>query len=212
MRFILPKRRDIEKAHEHDPLDLYYHPITGFGYRRRLAMALTLLGQGTFGRLLEIGYGSGILLPELGRRAREVHGVDLHENPDLVERMVRAHGTTASLRTGDIYSLPYPDAHFDAVICLSVMEHLTDLDWACAEMRRVLAPGGVAVLGFPVRNAMTTLFFRVVGYDAAEIHPSSHREVLAALGRAFAVERTLRLPAVLPVGLGLYMTCRCRKT
>ena len=211
MRLILPKRRDIEKAHEHDPLDLYYHPLTGFGYRRRLAMALTLLGEGPFGRLLEIGYGSGILLPELGRRAREVHGVDLHENPDLVERMARAHGITVSLTTGDIYSLPYPDAHFDAVVCLSVIEHLTDLDRACAEMRRVLAPAGVAVLGFPVRNVITTLFFRAVGYDAAEIHPSSHRDVLAALCRTFTVERTLRLPAVLPVNLGLYVTCGCRK-
>lgn len=212
MRFILPKRGDIEKSHEGDPLDLYYHPITGFGYRRRLAMALTLLGEGSYTRLLEIGYGSGILLPELGRRAREVHGVDLHENPGLVERMVRAHGTTASLRTGDIYSLLYPDAHFGAVVCLSVMEHLTDLDRACAEVRRVLAPGGVAVIGFPVRNAITTVFFRAVGYNADEIHPSTHRDILAALGRGFAVERVLRFPAFLPANLGLYVACRCRKT
>ena len=211
MRLILPKRKDIEKAHEHDPLDFYYHPLTGFGYRRRLAMALTLLGEGIFGRLLEIGYGSGILLPELGRRAREVHGVDLHANTEPVDRMLRSHGMTATLRSGDIYALPYADGDFDAVVCLSVMEHLTDLDKACGEARRVLAPGGLAVFGFPVRNVLTTAFFRAVGYDAAQIHPSSHRDVLASLGRAFAVERMLRLPAVLPVDLGLYVTCRCRK-
>ena len=209
---ILPKRELIEKSHEDDPLDFYYHPITGFGYRHRLTMALTLLGEGPFGRLLEIGYGSGILLPELGRRAREVHGVDIHQNPDRVERMVRAHGATASLCTGDIYALPYPEAHFDAVICLSVLEHLTDLRRACAEIRRVLTPAGAAVLGFPVRNAITTAFFRAVGYTAAEIHPSTHRDILAAARRDFAVERVLRYPAFLPAGVGLYVACRCRKS
>lgn len=211
MALILPKRELIGKSHDRDPLDFYYHPITGFGYRRRLAMGLGLLGEGIFGRLLEIGYGSGILLLELARRAREVHGLDLHVNTGPVERMLQAHGVTATLRSGDIYALPYPDGHFDAVVCLSVMEHLTELDKACGEVRRVLAPGGVAVFGFPVRNALTTGFFRAVGYDADDIHPSTHRAILAALGRGFAVERVQRFPAVLPADLGLYVACRCRR-
>lgn len=211
MALILPKRELIEKSSEDDPLDFYYHPVTGFGYRRRLVMGLALLGNGIFGRLLEIGYGSGILFLELARRARQVHGLDLHANTEPVERMLRAHGVTAALRTGDIHTLPYADSHFDAVVCLSVMEHLTELDKACGEVRRVLAPGGVAVFGFPVRNAFTTGFFRAVGYDADEIHPSTHRAILAALGRGFAVERVQRFPAFLPADLGLYVACRCRK-
>ncbi len=212
MALILPKRELIEKSSEDDPLDFYYHPVTGFGYRRRLVMGLALLGEGIFGRLLEIGYGSGILLPELARRAREVHGVDIHQNVEPVERMLRTYGVTAALRVGDLFALPYPDGHFDAVVCLSVMEHLTELDKACAEVHRVLAPGGVAVFGFPVRNAITTTFFRVVGYDADEIHPSTHRDILAALARGLAVERVLRFPAFLPANLGLYVACRCRKS
>jgi ubiquinone/menaquinone biosynthesis C-methylase UbiE len=211
MRLRLPQRDFIEKSHDDDPLDFYYYPITGYVYRRRLAMALSLLGPGPFGRLLEIGFGSGILLPELARRAREVHGVDIHGKIDAVERMLRAHGATAALCTGDIFALPYPDDHFDAVICLSVLEHLTELDRACAQIRRVLAPGGAGVLGFPVRNLITTAFFRAVGYDEREIHPSTHRDILAAGQRAFAVERVLRFPAPLPVDLALYVVCRCLK-
>lgn len=211
MALVLPKRELIEKSHADDPLDFYYYPVTGVVYRRRLVMALTLLGEGPFGRLLEIGYGSGILLPELARRAREVHGVDIHQNVVPVERMLRAHGVTAALRVGDLFALPYADGHFDAVVCLSVLEHLTELDRACAEFRRVLAPAGVAVFGFPVQNAITTAFFRAVGYDAAEIHPSTHRDILAAARRAFAVDRVLRYPAFLPADMGLYVACRCRK-
>lgn len=212
MALVLPKRELIEKSHADDPLDFYYHPLSGIVYRRRLVMALTLLGEGPFGRLLEVGYGSGILLPELARRARDVHGVDIHPNVGSVERMLRAHGVTAALRVGDLFALPYPDGHFEALVCLSVLEHLTELDRAFAEIRRVLAPAGAAVLGFPVRNAITTTFFRAVGYDAAEIHPSSHRDILAAARRAFTVDRVLRYPALLPADVGLYVTCRCRKS
>ncbi len=210
MRLILPQREDIKKSHEGDPLEFYYRPIAGLVYRRRLVMGLRLLGEGPFGRLLEIGYGSGILFPELGRRAREVHGLDIHANTEPVERMLQKLRIAATLRVGDIYALPYADRHFDAVVCLSVLEHLTELEKACAEMRRVIAPGGVGVFGFPVRNAITTAFFRAVGYDATEIHPSSQRDILGALRRGFAVERVLRFPAFLPMSFGLYVACRCR--
>jgi ubiquinone/menaquinone biosynthesis C-methylase UbiE len=211
MALLLPRRELMEVSSDEDPLEFYYHPIAGLVYRRRLAMGLELLGDGPFGRLLDIGYGSGILFPELGRRARELHGLDVHEKTAPVERMLAAHGLAAALRVGDIYALPYPDGHFDAVMCLSVLEHLIDLDRACGEVRRVLAPGGVTVFGYPVRNPMTTSLFRVVGYDARTIHPSSHRNILAAARRAFTVERVLRLPGFLPVDLGLYGACRCRR-
>jgi len=211
VRLILPRRADIEKSHEDDPLEFYYRPVTGLVYRRRLAMGLSLLGAGPFGRLLEIGYGSGILFPELARRAQEVHGLDIHRNTEPVERMLAKLGIAATLRVGDIYALPYADRWFDAVVCFSVMEHLTELDKACAEVRRILMPNGVAVIGFPVRNALTTALFRSVGYNAEEIHPSTHRDIVAALGRAFAVERVLRLPPLVPMDLGLYVACRCRK-
>jgi 2-polyprenyl-3-methyl-5-hydroxy-6-metoxy-1,4-benzoquinol methylase len=211
MALVLPRRELIEKSSEDDPLEFYYRPVAGLVYRRRLAMGLSLLGPGPFGRLLEIGYGSGILFPELARRAREVHGLDIHPNTAPVEQMLRKLGIAATLRVGDIYAPPYDEESFDAVVCLSVMEHLTELDKACAEVRRILAPGGVAAIGFPVRNALTTALFRSVGYDAQEIHPSSHRDIVAALGRAFAVERVLRLPPLVPMDLGLYAACRCRK-
>lgn len=211
MGFVLPKRELMEKSHADDPLDFYYHPLTGPLYRRRLRMGLRLLGEGVFDRLLDIGYGSGILFPELSRRARDLHGLDVHENTAPVERLLRAHGIAATLRVGSIYTLPYPDGNFEAVTCLSVLEHLTDLDRACREVRRVLAPGGTAVLGFPVRNAVTTALFRAVGFDANAGHPSGHRDILAALGRAFAVEAVVRLPRLLPLDLGLYAACRCRR-
>ncbi|HEY1365855.1 MAG TPA: class I SAM-dependent methyltransferase [Gaiellaceae bacterium] len=47
---------------------------------------------------------------------------------------------------GDGTSTPYPDGHFGAATCLSVIEHGLPLDEFFAEMRRILVPGGYLVI------------------------------------------------------------------
>ncbi len=42
-----------------------------------------------------------------------------------------------------------PDASFDVVLCMSVLEHLWEPQQALDEMRRLLAPGGVCLLNVP---------------------------------------------------------------
>ena len=46
--------------------------------------------------------------------------------------------------------IPRPDAAYDAVICSHVLEHVPDDRAAMRELRRVLAPGGFAVLQVPI--------------------------------------------------------------
>jgi predicted SAM-dependent methyltransferase len=93
-----------------------------------------------------------------------------------------------------------------------VLEHVTELEAALSEFHRVLRPGGVAVLGFPVRNLVTDAFFRIVGYKPREIHPSGHRDILAAVRehQGFVAEREERFPAIVPLDLAGYAGCRCR--
>jgi SAM-dependent methyltransferase len=56
----------------------------------------------------------------------------------------------------DVTDLQFPDASFDAVICNHVLEHVPDDRRAMSEIRRVLAPGGWAMLLVPdVRDAAT---------------------------------------------------------
>ncbi len=49
----------------------------------------------------------------------------------------------------DVTSLPFGDRAFDAVICNHVLEHVPDDRAAMHELRRVLAPGGWAILLVP---------------------------------------------------------------
>jgi len=61
---------------------------------------------------------------------------------------------TGSLCAADATSLPYTDARFDLVIANHVLEHVED-DWrALAEIRRVLRPGGFAILQVPVAQRL----------------------------------------------------------
>jgi SAM-dependent methyltransferase len=54
------------------------------------------------------------------------------------------------LIAADLTNLPFEDGDFDAVICSHVLEHVPDDRRAMSEMRRVLAPGGVALLMVPL--------------------------------------------------------------
>ncbi len=44
--------------------------------------------------------------------------------------------------TGDIRDIPYPDNHFDRVMCISALEHIERPAEAIKELWRVLKPGG----------------------------------------------------------------------
>jgi 2-polyprenyl-3-methyl-5-hydroxy-6-metoxy-1,4-benzoquinol methylase len=212
MSLTLPPRSLVTKPDPDDPIDYYYKPLTAPLYRARLRDALELLGDGPFDALLEVGYGSGVLLPELARRAKTLTGIDVHEGREGVAQMAASLGLNVTLLDASLFELPFDDDSFDALVCLSVLEHLRELDEALGELRRVVRPGGVLVLGVPVRNAATNSFFRLVGYDPATIHPSSHRDVEAAVDRspALRLERQLHFPRVLPVDFAAYVSFRCR--
>ncbi len=62
-------------------------------------------------------------------------------------RWLRAPGR--QLVQASLMDLPFPDETFDCVICSEVIEHIAREDISLADMVRVLAPGGMLVLGTP---------------------------------------------------------------
>lgn len=214
MRLLLPPRDVVTKPDADDPIDYYYRPLTRHLYRARLRDALIALGDEPYPSLLDVGYGSGVFLPELARRTRRLVAVDVHEGRDGVAGMVVRLGLEVELLDASLYALPFEDGEFDALVCVSVLEHLEDLGGALAELRRIVSPGGLLVIGTPVRNAGTSSFFRLVGYDPTEIHPSSHRDIEGAIAalQGLELERRLHFPRLLPLGLGAYVTFGCRVT
>ncbi|MSR05505.1 MAG: class I SAM-dependent methyltransferase [Gemmatimonadetes bacterium] len=134
-------------------------------------------------RLLDLGCGAGTLALLLHGRYREVHGIDLSARAvDAAKR----RGVQA--RVGDLNArLPYDDGMFDAVTNLSVLQYVFDPAALMLEIRRVLAPGGRALIGFPnmrtlirVGRLLMGRFPRVSqdpGYDGGTIHYFCRRNV-----------------------------------
>lgn len=49
----------------------------------------------------------------------------------------------------DIHNIQYPDDTFDVIFCNHVLEHVTDDKQCMRELRRVLKPGGLAIMQVP---------------------------------------------------------------
>jgi SAM-dependent methyltransferase len=104
---------------------------------------------GPAGRLLEVGVGTGRVSLPLHRRGRDLVGLDL--SGPMLDRY-RAKAAAAGLPPpvllrGDATRLPFRDARFDAVLEVHVLHLVPDWRLALAEARRVLAPGGVVLIG-----------------------------------------------------------------
>jgi ubiquinone/menaquinone biosynthesis C-methylase UbiE len=88
-------------------------------------------------RLLEVGCGEGILLG--ATEVTEKYGVDVSTKA-LERTQARSPDAHLSVALGE--HLPFPDASFDVVTSVGVMEHFLDDRAASAEIARVLKPGG----------------------------------------------------------------------
>lgn len=118
-------------------------PAAGFNptWQRHVAAyercALLLPG----GRILDLGCGVGhsyhLLAP------RETVGVDI--DPEALA------GQERETHVADMRDLPFPDDDFDGVIAVQSVEHVPDPELVIAEARRVMKPGGTAVLVTPNR-------------------------------------------------------------
>jgi phosphatidylethanolamine/phosphatidyl-N-methylethanolamine N-methyltransferase len=100
------------------------------------------------GRILEVGVGTGLSLPDYSRINR-VTGIDISE-PMLrkAQERVRALGlhNVEALSVMDAGKLAFPDGSFDAVVAQYVITAVPDPDGALDEFARVLRPGGEIIL------------------------------------------------------------------
>jgi ubiquinone/menaquinone biosynthesis C-methylase UbiE len=176
----LLKKDQYPKPEKSDPLPFYYWPVIGKLYRERVELCLNALPFG--GRVLEVGFGSGLLFPSLKERFDEIHGIDLNADVTGTQAAFDRLGIPTCLKKGDILDLPYEDHFFDAVLCISILEHLQpdSLLRAMDEIKRVLKPSGDLVYGVPVERPLMVMMFRVLGYAIRNHHFSTEKDVARA--------------------------------
>jgi SAM-dependent methyltransferase len=105
-------------------------------------------------RLLDAGCGTGRMLADLGDYRRT--GLDI--DPDALALARRIAGEDIEWVEGSVTELPFTANSFDAILSLDVLysqEVSSDLVGA-RELRRVLAPNGVAILNLPAYQWLTS--------------------------------------------------------
>jgi ubiquinone/menaquinone biosynthesis C-methylase UbiE len=102
--------------------------------------------------VLDVGCGTGTLLLAAAARvgpSGALHGLEPStEMAAHARHKAEAHRVPVAVVQGSADSLAYPPASFDAVFCTLVLHHLprSMQEGAIREMRRVLRPGGRAVI------------------------------------------------------------------
>jgi SAM-dependent methyltransferase len=101
-------------------------------------------------RILDAGCGDGINLSFFARLASargwssRIVGADYSPL-----RLARAGAYGAFLMRTSISALPFDSGVFDVIVCNHVLEHVPDDQAAMRELRRVVRPGGLVIIGVP---------------------------------------------------------------
>jgi len=138
-------RRAVEKAYDRwaPVYDLVFGPVFDRGRQASIAAA-----ERVGGRILEVGVGTGISLPDYSR-ANRIFGVDISEAMlrkahERVSELGLSH--VEGLEVMDAERLAFPDASFDVVVAQYVVTAVPNPEAALDEFARVVKPGGEIII------------------------------------------------------------------
>ena len=161
------------------------NPVKRWIQDRRLADALRFLRsvdipQGV--SVLDYGCGNGELLRRLAAQVRSFQAWAYEPAAHLMEEARKNLEASGAVTLVSSTNSIQPDS-FDVVFCLEVFEHLppNEIASVCEEIRRLVRPGGIVVIGVPHEIFLPALakgVFRMLRrYGAFDASP---RNVLAA--------------------------------
>jgi len=165
---------DREAAFYDDRFLIDYDRRIGREVRRDLAHLLGVPRRAKRALDVACGTGYGAIGLAVADLADHVHASDL--STEMMRRTrdnAAGAGALVHLTQNDAEKLPYASGSFDLVLARGALHHLPDPLGALTEFRRVLAPGGIAIV-------------------LAEPTPSGERQVGRVVGSVVKVVETLK--------------------
>lgn len=213
LEMILPTAGTFKKGGPEDPLYYYYHPIVGCMYTGRINCCLSLLNP-PYKRVLDVGYGSGILVPTLSRICERLVCIDRDTDPMEAAAALRTMNLTPELLKGDIAQSGLEDGSFDLVTAISVLEQVDEPEAVVEQICRLLRPGGELLVGMPRVDKLMEYLFLLIGYRGIEedhVHTWKSIAGLLTAGGRFTLIRNATMPRHVPFWAALYYGMLFRK-
>lgn len=145
-----------------------------FGDRVTLQAMLPLIPRGW--TVADLGCGTGNAAELLAPIVGKVLAVDQSEPMLQAARKRLSNHRNVEFLQGDLERLPIADASVDAAVCVLVLHHIAEPEKVCAEMARILRPGGVALV-----------------VDMLEHDRSAYRQTMGHRWLGFPVTEMIRL-------------------
>jgi SAM-dependent methyltransferase len=137
--YFRPKKNAIHKA-----AALLFLPI------RKKLIPMSPFGH----KVLDIGCGNGAYLMNLREIGWDVYGCELSKSGATI-----AVENGLDVVQGNVFDACYPDSYFDVVRLEQVFEHIHDPDSLLKEVRRILKPSGLLMIGVPHGHSLSFKIF-----------------------------------------------------
>lgn len=197
MNVQLLSQNDVIRTSRVDHADWNYRPLLAYVMRRRFALTLALLEGKEIARMLEVGFGSGIFLPELARHCASLYGIDVHDEVPEVSQRLAELGIGVTLSRQDAGHTSFDDGFFEAIVAVSALEFIDDIEAAARELARVLTPGGSLIAVMPGKSPLLDFLLRAATGENAQTDYGDRRErVLPALLAHFEIRRKKRFAPI----------------
>jgi 2-polyprenyl-6-hydroxyphenyl methylase/3-demethylubiquinone-9 3-methyltransferase len=116
-------------------------------------------------RVLDVGCGAGILSEPLARMGASVVGIDPSVEVIAAAKLHAAQsGLTIDYRAATAEDLAAAGEHFDVVMAMEVVEHVTDVPRFVATCGKMVKPGGLMIAS-TINRTMKAFLFAIVGAE-----------------------------------------------
>ena len=147
--------------------------------RDKVPVIQTLMPAGETGLALDIGVGTGFTTySTFGQRPTVCIDIDRGNLKLYRERLCAIDGARPPMCVAAVATaLPFRSEAFQSVLCSEVLEHLEDDKRAVAEIGRVMAADGSAVITVPYTGIGFTGFLEILGIKTVHDFPGPERHV-----------------------------------
>lgn len=146
--------KNLPKTSLIDGTALYTNPIFFIRnlFLRRIELGVQLL-ENREGNVLEVGVGSGIMLPTFSQIKGMIVGIDNHKYLGKVKKYLKKNKyLNIHLVQADAHKLPFKKSVFRSVVMISLLDHLSRPRLAINELYRIINFDGIIIFGFHIDN------------------------------------------------------------